>query len=102
MKTWKNGEKGKVVKQIIDENFSTLETSITQMKKTYIKDFTSSDWSSGVIFIQYSEYVKSHPIVELYAKHNGKYSSVFGGYRITDSGIELLSDINYEGRVIIR
>jgi len=102
LKTWVNGTKGSVVKKIIDENFSILEKGLSQTNGVYVKNFTASDWSSGTIFIKQSEYNKTTPIIELYIKNDNSYSMVLGGYRITNSGVELLSDINYEGRVVIR
>ena len=102
MKTWSNGDKASVVKEIIDSNFSTLDTRITQVAKTYVREFTASDWSFGVILIQYSEYSKPNPCIELYIKNGDGYSVVLGGYEIKNYGIELQSDIAYEGKVVIR
>jgi hypothetical protein len=106
LNTWSNGAKASVVKQIIDENFSKLEESIKKIDldrgQTYIKDFKKSEWGSGTIIIKQSEYDKTNPDVSLYMKCEDGYIEVFGGYRITGTDIELLSDIAYEGRVVIR
>ena len=102
IKTWENGEKGGVVKKIIDENFKSLDSRMKQVEKIYVKEFTSSDWNSGIILIQYSEYVKQNPCIDLYRKNSNGYSTVFGGYEIKDYGIELQSDMAYDGKVVIR
>ena len=102
MKTWNNGEKGGGVKKIIDENFQELDRRTKQTVEIYVKTFTVSDWFSGTIFIQNSEYNKSNPCIELYIKDGTGYSVVFGGYKINEYGIELYSDIAYEGKVVIR
>lgn len=102
MKTWNNGDKGSLVKEIIDGNFSILDARITQVNRVYVKEFTSSDWNSGIILIQYSEYVKQNPCIDLYRKNSNGYSIVFGGYEIKDYGIELQSDMAYDGKVVIR
>ena len=102
MNTWDNGAKGSDVKKIIDGNFDILDERLKQATSVCIKEFTTSDWASGVITIKYSEYNKLNPCVELYIKDNGRYSVVFGGYTINDYGIELQSDMAYEGKVVIR
>ena len=102
MEPWKNGERGDVVRKIICDKITCLETSVLQINTSYVKEFDVADWSSGQIFIPISEYNKTNPIIELYIKNDNSYSMVLGGYRITNSGVELLSDINYEGRVVIR
>ena len=102
MKTWNNGDSGAVVKEIIDGNFASLSTRVEQETKVYVKNFTASDWSYGIISIQYSEYQRLNPIIELYIKTSSGYTVVLGGYEIKDYGIELQSDIAYEGKVVIR
>lgn len=106
MDTWENGAKGSNVKKIIDGNFDNLDIRLKEVAKqatsVYIKEFTTSDWTSGVITIKYSEYNKLNPCVELYIKDNNGYSVVFGGYTINDYGIDLQSDMAYEGKVVIR
>ena len=106
MDTWENGAKGSDVKKIIDGNFDNLDIRLKEVAKqatsVYIKEFITSDWTSDVITIKYSEYNKLNPCVELYIKDNNGYSVVFGGYTINDYGIELQSDMAYEGKVVIR
>lgn len=105
MRTWQNGERGKVVKEIIDENFEQLDDrtrKIELFNKAMSKTFSIEDWETGSITIDYSEYNKVNPCVELYIKTSQGYSIVYGGYILTDDGIELQSDIAYEGKVVIR
>lgn len=106
MNSWKNGDKGSKVKAIIDQNFSKLDERLSalasQVSDRYARSFTSSDWTNGTIFIDYSEYRKSNPCVDLYIKNSEGYSLVYGGYEIKNSGIEIQSDLPYEGRVVIR
>lgn len=102
MDTWRNGDSGKVVKNIIDNNFKKLDNRIKQSVETYARNFVSSEWSSGIITIPFSEHNKKNPYVELYIKTKNGYSPVLNGYEIKDNGIELKSDIAYEGRVVIR
>ena len=105
MDTWNNGDSGKVVKKIIDNNFSTLYTSISQIKNNSEKCviyFLASDWSDdGKLFIEYSKYNKLNPFVDLYIKNGNSYSFVFGGCEVTNDGIELQSDMAYDGKVVI-
>lgn len=102
MNTWKNGARGSEVQKIIDQNFTDLENAIKAINTPYIKDFKAPEWNLGVISIPISKYNKPSPIVELYIKQGNDYSAVLGGYKVTNYGVELLSDINYEGRVVIR
>ena len=106
MKTWNNGDEGKTVKDIIDDNFDALGTRINELDRriseSYTKEFTKSDWNLGTIIIEYSEYKISNPCVNLYIKDSsGSYTEVHGGYTFTQMGIELNSDIPYEGKVVI-
>ena len=105
MKSWNNGEYGKVVKEIIDGNFDDLDKRTINLEKSnsvFIKIFSPSDWKSGTISIAYSEYQKQNPCVEVYIKTGGSYTIVYGGYVVTSDGIELQSDLQYEGKVVIR
>ena len=102
LNTWKNGERANVVKQIIDDNFSSLEDAIVQINNPYVMEFEISDWSDGIISIPYSLYKRADPIVGVYAKFNDYYTDVIGGFKITNSGVVLLSDIAYKGKVVIK
>lgn len=102
MQKWNNGERGDIVKKIIEDNFDILEARTARLASNYIMDFDLPDWSSGVIFIPYSQYNKPTPCVDLYMKTVDGYSLVFGGYEIKNNGIELHSDMAYKGRVVIR
>lgn len=100
--TWRNGDSGKIVKEIIDTNFTNLNVQIGQLSQKYIYSFSKADWNDGIIFISYSEYLKQNPCIELYVKTSGGYSPVVGGYEINNNGISLQTDLPYDGRVVIR
>ena len=102
MKTWNNGDSGKIVKEAIEYNFSNLDHRVSNLAGSYTHSFTQSGWSDNTIFIPYSEYMKDSPQVELYIKIGDDYTPVFGGYIIKEVGVELQTDKPYEGRVVIR
>lgn len=116
MNSWTNGAKGSDVRRIIDNNFDTLDKRTIELDKrmteldrttsdrtaVYVKDFVVSEWVSGIITIKQSEYNKTNPCIELYVKNGDNYSIVYGGYEVNKYGIELQSDMPYEGRVVIR
>lgn len=102
IKKWDYGDRGKTVKNIIDANFANLNEQVNQLTNRWELGFKTSDWVDGVIKIAYSQYKKINPCVDLYIKSNGGYSFVYGGYEIKDNGIELQSDMPYEGKVVIR
>lgn len=99
---WENGARGKDVKAIIDSNFKNLNNQLNQLSNRYVRTFTSSDWKNGVISINYSEYLKQNPCVDLYIKSGAGYAFVYGGYEIKGDVVELQSDIAYDGKVVIR
>ena len=99
---WQNGDKGGVVKKIIDSNFKNINTQLERISYEYVYSFTMSDWKNGEIFINYSKYSKDNPCVTLYIKTKTGHTLVYGGYEITKAGIKLQSDIAYEGKVVIR
>lgn len=102
MDTWKAGDSGEHVRKVIENNFAEIVAAINQNASRYVKTFTASDWINGAIFIKQSDYNKLSPCVDLYIKSNDTYSIVFGGYSVSDKGVELQSDIPYEGKVVIR
>ena len=99
---WRYGDNGKTVKEIIDSNFANLNEQINQLTNRCEYHFNASDWVNGVINISYSQYKKVNPCVDLYIKNDDGYSFVYGGYKIKTDGIELQSDMPYEGKVVIR
>ena len=103
---WQNGDSGKTVKNAIETSFKNVNEQLSQLSQkhdsSYVFDFAVSDWNNGKITIDYSAYLKQNPCVHLYIKNGNKYSFVCGDYIITASGIELQSDLAYEGRVVIR
>lgn len=114
MDSWSNGAKGSEVKRIIDNNFDVLDKKIAKINENMSKagatskNFVKSEWlfAEGLntysIFVPYSDYNKENPCVDIYIKDNSGYSLVYCGYMIEESGIRLLSDMPYEGRVVIR
>ena len=101
IKKWINGDNGKVVKEIIEENFDALDHRITVLENKYVYNFISSDWSDGIISLDISGSLRDNPEVSLYLKQGNNYIPVCSGYIITNNGIELQSDLPYEGRVVI-
>lgn len=102
LKFWQNGDRGATVKKVIETNFENINEQVSQLSNKYVLYFTTSQWKDGIITIAYSEYNKLNPCVDLYIKNGTGYSFVHGGYEIKDNGIELQSDIAYEGKVVIR
>ena len=116
MNSWINGAKGSEVKRVIDNNFDILDKRTIKLNEDMSKlnssvicvNFVASGWGfveglkTYTISIPYNDYNKANPGVEVYIKNEGDYSAVHGGYIIKESGIELQSDIPYEGKVVIR
>ena len=102
MEKWNNGDRGETVKKIIDNNFEILDARVAKLADTRVIPFSTSDWNNGVIFIEYSRYNKQNPCVDLYIKNDSGYLYVYGGYEINNDGIRLLSDMAYNGKVVIR
>lgn len=99
---WQNGDSGKTVQKAIETSFKNINEQLNQVSNVCVFDFKKSDWNSGKIIIAYSSYLRQNPCIDLYIKNNNGYSFVYGGYEITEDGIELQSDLAYEGRVVIR
>ena len=102
LKFWQNGSKGSEVKEIIETNFKNINAQLGQVASPYVQTFTVSDWKNGAIFIDYSAYSRQNPCIDLFVKNGNAYSFVYGGYEIKNNGIELQSDIAYDGKVVIR
>ena len=99
---WQYGDNGETVKNIIDTNFANLNKQVNQLNNRWVYIFTKSDWINGTIHLSYSQYQKLNPCIDLYIKNGDGYSFVYGGYEIKTDGVELQSDIPYEGKVVIR
>ena len=99
---WKNGDSGKTVKEAIETSLNNINEQVNQLSRMYVYDFKLSDWNNGKIVIDYSVYLRQNPCVDLYIKSENGYSLVYGGYEIMQNGIELQSDMPYEGKVVIR
>lgn len=99
---WQNGDKGSKVKKIIETNFENINAQMSEISRISTYNFTLNSWNDGRIFIAQSLYSKETPCVDVYIKDENGYSLVYGGYKILNNGIELQSDIPYEGKVVIR
>lgn len=122
MDSWVNGAKGSEVKRVIDNNFDILDKRIIKINDDVSKlinsdvskstplsiEFVASDWGFAenlktyVISIPYEDYERENPCVEVYIKRDSGYSPVWSGYTIGEHGIDLQSDMPYEGKVVIR
>ena len=122
MDSWANGAKGSEVKRVIDSNFDILDKRTAKMNDDISKlinsdvskstplsiEFIKSEWSfvdgskTYIISIPYDDYNRDNPCVEVYIKESSGYSPVWAGYTIGESGIDLQSDMPYEGKVVIR
>ena len=99
---WRYGDNGETVKNIIDTNFANLNKQLGELTYKWEYSFKESDWKEGKITIDYLQYKKINPCVDLYIKNTTGYLPVYGGYEINANGIELQSDMPYEGKVVIR
>lgn len=99
---WIFGDNGETVKNIIDSNFANINEQLNHLANRWEFCFKTSDWEDGKISIDYSQYKKINPCVDLYIKNDSGYSFVYGGYEIKANGIELQSDMPYEGKVVVR
>ena len=122
MDSWRNGAQSSEVKSIIDKNFDILDKRTIKINGDISKlidnggselnslniEFVASNWifadnsKTYVISIPYSDYNRENPCVEVYIKNEDDYSPVYGGYKIGKYGIDLQSDMPYEGRVVIK
>ena len=122
MESWINGAKGSEVKRAIDNNFDILDKRTIKINDDISKIMNSdiskssplgielpeSNWGfdeglkTYIISIPYADYKKENPCIEVYIKNEDGYLPVYGGYRIVEHGIDLQSDIPYEGKVVIR
>jgi len=107
LKSWKDGARGKEVKEIIDSNFKTLESRINKgidvNANIYKRDFDINEWVNGrTITIPYLEHKKQEPMVDIYICIDNTYSPIIGGYEILNLDITLKTDMAYKGRVVIR
>lgn len=114
MESWANGAQGSNVKRVIDNNFDILDKRTTKINNDILNlsplgiNFVVSDWAfvdnlkTYIISIPYADYNRENPCVEVYIKNEDGYSLVYGGYIIGEHGINLQSDIPYEGKVVIR
>ena len=100
-KLWNNGERGDVVKSIIEYNFALLNKRMDE--RHFSKSFLLSDWVDGTIFISALEHNIVSPTPHVLMLSDGNYIDVYGGYYIDDeNNIYLQSDIPFDGKVVIK
>ena len=114
MESWVNGEKGSEVRRVIDNNFDILDKRTVKINNDILKlsplsiNFVTSDWAfvealnAYIISIPYEDYIRENPCADVYIKSESDYLIVYGGCAIRENGIELQSDMPYEGKVVIR
>lgn len=101
LRTWRNGDSGAYVKEVIEHNFNILNEKLNN--RCFSKSFTTSDWDSGIIRIDYYEHRFSNPSPSIYFLYNGVYLEVCGGFTIdSKNNIFLESDMPFEGKVVVR
>lgn len=99
IKTWRNGAKGEVVKNIIDYNFNTLSTAL----KKYIQNIDANDWVDNSISIPFGRHGIENPIVQLLIKDNNSFAPVLGGVKIdSEYNVILSTDLPFDGRIVIK
>ena len=122
MESWVNGAMSSEVKRVIDNNFEVLDKRTAKINDDILRlinnetsklnplsiEFATSEWifvdslKTYIISVPYEGYNMDNPCIEVYIKNENRYSLVYGGYTIGEQGIELQSDIPYEGKVVIR
>lgn len=116
MDTWVNGATSSKVKSIIDGNFDILDKRTKKINDDISKlnisnlvvNFLKSDWVFNDVLKTYTfsiprtSYNNESPCVDVYIKNDDVYSFVYGGHIIGEHGIQLQTDMPYEGKVVIR
>ena len=99
IKTWRNGAKGEVVKNIIDYNFNTLSTAL----KKYIQNIDANDWVDNSISIPFGKHGIENPTVQLFVKSDDSFDIVFGGVKVdSEYNVTLSTDLPFDGRVVVK
>lgn len=103
MKTWRNGQKGKTVKEVIDDNFSNLDKRLSSTSYRYEISIAQSNWNDGRIYIPYTTHKISTPCVTLYILEGDYYSPVVGGVFVDAAyNVVLETDLPFKGKVVIK
>ena len=69
----------------------------------YNKTFSKTDWTDNEISIGFSTHFIAHPLVQLFIKNGGVYTPVLGGVEVdAGSNVRLLTDLPFDGKVVIK
>lgn len=99
IKTWKNGAKGKDVRDIINYNFNIVSEALNK----YTQDIDSADWIVNTISIPFSVHGVKTPTVQLLIKDGSSFSPVLGGVNVdSEYNVTLSTDLPFRGKVIIK
>ena len=99
IKTWKNGAKGKDVRDIINYNFNALSEEL----KKYTQNIGADDWIGNSISIPFSRHGVKNPSVQLFIKNGDSFSPVLGGVNVdSEYNVTLSIDLPFRGKVIIK
>ena len=99
IKTWKNGAKGKDVRDIINYNFNVVSEALNK----YTQDIDSADWILNTISIPFSVHGIKTPTVQLLIKDDSSFSPVLGGVNVdSEYNVTLSTDLPFRGKVIIK
>ena len=101
LKKWRNGDNGAHVQEVINYNFELLARHIDH--RIFTKIFTVLDWEDGKITISYREHKIDNPNPHVSMEFQQDYVDVYGSVYIDKSGnVSILSDIPFDGRIVIK
>ena len=99
IKTWRNGAKGSVVKDVIDYNFNIISKAL----KKYTQDIDANDWINNSMNIPFSKHGIENPTVQLLIENDGSFIPVLGGVKIdSEYNITLSTDLPFDGRIVLK
>lgn len=99
VKTWRNGAKGKDVRDIINYNFNIVSKALNK----YTRYIDVDDWIDNSISIPFKKHGVENPTVQLFIENNGSFDIVLGGVKIDSNyNITLSTDLPFEGRIVVK
>lgn len=99
IKTWRNGAKGKDVRDVINYNFNIISKALNK----YTQNINADSWVDNIISIPFSKHGVENPIVQLFIENEGSFESVLGGVKIdSDYNVTLSTDLPFSGKVVIK
>ena len=99
IKTWRNGAKGKDVRDVINYNFNIISKALNK----YTQNINADSWVDNIIYIPFSKHEVENPIVQLFIENEGSFESVLGGVKIdSDYNVTLSTDLPFSGKVVIK